>query len=126
MASTIALMMALPAQAAPKGHDIDARLDRQQTTIDRGINSGELTKREAGILRQEHREIRDLARSLRRDWSRETYRRLDRKLDRSERHIRSLASNDEVRRPRNAEHRPQPHPDSHARADRGSPPSHTR
>lgn len=105
LASTLALMVALPAQARPQGGDLYERLDRQQSAIDRGVDSGALTWREAKILRTEHREIRDLARSLRnprharddRHQRRETRRLLDIKLDRADRHIRRMAHNDEVR-----------------------------
>ncbi|NEX22898.1 hypothetical protein G3480_21775 [Thiorhodococcus mannitoliphagus] len=99
LASTLALIIALPAQAKPHGDSLRERLDRQQTAIDRGVDSGALTRREADILRTEQREIRDLARSLRdeRHPARKSQRLLGSKLDRAERHIRRLASNDEVR-----------------------------
>ncbi|NEV63708.1 hypothetical protein [Thiorhodococcus minor] len=105
LASTLALMITLPAQAGRHSDGIYDRLDRQQTRIDRGIDSGELTRREARILRTEHRELRDLARSLRerghsrdnRHQRRETKRLLHKKLDRTDRRIRRLTSNDAVR-----------------------------
>ena len=96
LASAMALLIALPAQARRHDDGIYERLDRQQSAIERGIRSGELTRREAGILREEHREIRDLARDMGRDGyrSRELRRILDRKLDRAGRHIRELSAND--------------------------------
>jgi hypothetical protein len=99
----VAFAIALQAHAGQKGTSAYERLDRQQAAIDRGVDSGALTKREAGILRQEQREIRELARRLHRDGSspRDTRRILDKKLDQSDRHIRRLTSNDEVRYSRN-------------------------
>lgn len=123
LASTLALAMTLPAQAARHGHDVYDRLDRQQTAIDRGVDSGDLTRHETRILRAEHREIRDLARSLSRDRhaSRDMRRLLDIKLDRSERHIRRLASNDAVDYRRYRDHRPERRSDDYARTERRAP-----
>ena len=102
LVSVAVLAITLPAQAAPDRADFRDRLEHQQTRIERGIDSGDLTKREAGELREEHRAIRRLAEHLRADgysW-RERSRILDRKLDRTERHIRQLMQNDEVRHDR--------------------------
>jgi hypothetical protein len=100
--SVVALTIALPAQAQPGRGDFYHRLERQQAKVERGIDSGELTRREAGELRDEHREVRRLAERLRADGysPRESDRILNRKLDRTERQLERYLHNDDYRRGR--------------------------
>ena len=99
MMSVVAVAMALPAQAQPGRGDFYNRLERQQAKVERGIDSGELTRREAGELRDEHREARRLAERLRADGysPRERDRILSRKLDRTGRLLERYLNNDEYR-----------------------------
>ncbi|BCU06844.1 hypothetical protein [Allochromatium tepidum] len=95
------LLLSLPAQAqrgGPPGPRFDDRLDRQSTAIQRGIDSGELTRREVRRLRQEQDEARQFIRDLRRDGypPHEARRMIERRLDRVDRHIRELSRNGDV------------------------------
>jgi hypothetical protein len=85
--------LSLPAQAqrgGPSGPRFDDRLDRQSSAIQRGIDSGELTRREARTLRREQDEARQFMRDLRREGypPHEARRMIDRRLDRVDRQIR--------------------------------------
>ncbi|ADC62947.1 hypothetical protein [Allochromatium vinosum] len=95
------LLLSLPAQAqrgGPPGPRFDDRLDFQSSSIQRGIDSGELTRREARRLRQEQDEARQFMRDLRRDGypPHEARRMIERRLDRVDRHIRELSRNSDV------------------------------
>lgn len=93
----LTMTIALPAMANPGTDRIYERIDRQQARIERGIDKGELTRREAGALRGKLRETRDMARSFRhRGMSPHEFRVLDRRLDHSDQLIRRFTSNGEV------------------------------
>lgn len=103
----------LPAQADPgRVGGIQDRMERQQAAIDRGLDSGALTRSEARSLQYEQREIRRVADDLRRNGrSPEKSRRtLDRMLDRADWHLRDLLHNDEVRYDDDGYARPPRHP----------------
>ncbi|MGQ9831764.1 MAG: hypothetical protein ACUVQI_09215 [Thermochromatium sp.] len=92
------LLASLPVQAQPAGPPgprFDDRLVRQSEVIRRGLDSGELTRREARILQREQDEVRQFMHDLRRDGypPHEAWRLIDRRLDNLDRHIRDLSSN---------------------------------
>ena len=94
-------LLSLPAQAqrgGPAGPRFDERLDRQEAAIQRGLDSGELTRREARTLRREQDEVRQFMHELRRDGypPHEAQRLIERRLDRVGRHIRELSGNWDV------------------------------
>jgi hypothetical protein len=62
LAGACAVMSASHAEAAPGTRDpnVNARQQRQHERIVQGVKSGELTRREAGRLREEQRDIRQL------------------------------------------------------------------
>lgn len=95
------LLLSLPAQAqrnGPPDPRFDDRLDRQSSAIQRGIDSGELTRREARTLRHEQDEARQFMRDLRREGypPHEARRMIDRRLDHLDRQIRKLSDNRDV------------------------------
>ncbi len=105
------VLVALPAQAQRGGgFNVEERMDRQQGAIERGIDSGMLTRREAKSLQREQREIRHMLGEYRRDGypPREIRRVLADRLDRAERHIRDLSHNEEVSYRGRDDHRPPP------------------
>lgn len=95
------LLLSLPAQAQrawPHEPRFEDRLDHQSRAIQRGIDSGELTRREASRLRHERDEVRQFMRDLRRGGypPHEARRMIERRLDRLDRHIRELSRNSDV------------------------------
>jgi hypothetical protein len=97
------LLAIAPAQAG----GIRDRLEHQQAVIERGIETGALTRREAKELRREQREIRDLAEDLRDAGASrgERQRILDARLDRIDHRLRK-ALHDRDERPRDGRYRP--------------------
>ncbi len=95
--TSMGLMMALPVQAKRDGRGIEDRMDRQQHAIQRGIDSGNLTRREARLLKREQREIRHFGEQIRHEgYSPKKGRKLMKKrLRRSDRHIKDLLHNRE-------------------------------
>lgn len=96
---TLGAAIAAPAQARSDRGSVYDRMDHQVRIMERGIESGALTKREVKILRREQYAIRDLAKDLRAEGhsSHKRRRMLDRRLDRAENHIREFMRNDERR-----------------------------
>jgi hypothetical protein len=95
------VLLSLPAQAqrgGPPGPRFDDRLDRQSSVIQRGIDSGELTRREARTLRRDQDEARQFMRDVRRDGypPHEARRMIERRLDQVDRRIRELSNNRDV------------------------------
>ncbi|NEX19078.1 hypothetical protein G3480_01920 [Thiorhodococcus mannitoliphagus] len=88
---------ALPLAAQPGSQSIPDWMARQQEEIQRGVDAGVLTEREARSLRREQREIRQLGDSLRRDAypPHEARRRLEERLRAADRRIYDLKNNDE-------------------------------
>ena len=98
-------MLAMPAIA----HDyhnhnrfenrFEQRLDRQHARIKQGVRSGELTRKEAKLLRRQQRGIRQLLREFRDDgWlSKKERRILTKKLDRASRRIWEYKHNEFTR-----------------------------
>lgn len=98
------LLLSLPAQAqraGPPGPGFDDRLDRQEFAIQRGIDSGELTRRETRMLRREQDEVRQFMRDVRRAGypPHEARYMIDRRLDHMDRRIHELSHNSERRPP---------------------------
>ena len=98
LAASFGLIATVPAYAG-HGHSYDRlydRMERQQERIEHGIDSRELTRKEAKILKKQQRRIRRLAREFREDgWLSKRERRiLRRKLDRASEQIRELKHND--------------------------------
>ena len=79
-----------------KSDRIMERLDRQQRRIAKGIKSDELTRKEAKLLKQDQRDIRQLVRLFRDDGrlSKVERRYLNRRLDRSSQLIKRMKHND--------------------------------
>ena len=101
---TTAFALTLAAAIAPAYAHADKfqeRLQRQSARIEQGVESGELTRREANILRREHRELRQLTHLLAGDG----------RLSKSE-----LKHNDQHRHRHS--HRAEPRVDRHALASR--------
>ena len=102
IAAALSLLLVVPAVATAHPNsdhgrgNIADRLDRQSMRIREGVESGALTRREARQLRREQKEIRVLARKMRRDdgLSKKERRRLQKRLDKASRHIRKLKHND--------------------------------
>jgi len=105
---TLGAAIAAPAQARPHRGGVYDRMDHQVRIMERGIESGALTKREVKILRREQYEIRDLVKDLRAEGysSHKRRRILDRRLDRAENHIRAFMHNDERRYRQDRRHGP--------------------
>ena len=95
--ATLGLLTVTPAFAG-HGRLLD-RMDRQQIRIERGVESGELTRREARALRKQQRRIHRLARDFYMDdyLSKRERRILRKKLNRASDRIRALKHNDEYR-----------------------------
>lgn len=93
--TSIGLLTALPAQAQRGGQGFEGWMDRQQHAIQRGIDSGALTRREARSLRREQREIRRFGEQLRQDGysPREGRRLMKEQLQRADWHIEDLLHN---------------------------------
>lgn len=79
---------------------IDRRLDRQSERIEQGIDSGELTRKEAKVLWKQHRRITKAKRKFvdDGDLSRKERRTLKRKLEKASDKIYALKHNDRSRR----------------------------
>ncbi|HPX61294.1 MAG TPA: hypothetical protein PLN25_05940 [Deltaproteobacteria bacterium] len=92
--SALILMFATIACAS----DMGRRIDRAYIHIDRGIKSGSITRDEARRLKRELSEVRETEDRMTRDGrlDRRERERLDRKLDRLEKHIYQAKSNDRV------------------------------
>jgi hypothetical protein len=118
------VLLSLPAQAqrgGPPGPRFDDRLDRQSSAIQRGIDSGELTRREVRTLRREQDETRQFMRDVRRDGypPHEARRMIERRLDRVDGQIRRLSNNRDVAPHHRGDRRGPPPRDD----DRRGPPS---
>jgi len=118
---TTAIALTLAAAIAPAyahANRFEERLERQAGRIEQGIDSGELTRREAKLLRREHRELRQLTRLLADDgrlskWERRT---LKERYDDASDLIWRLKHNDQ-HRPRHSHH-VKPRVDRHASVTR--------
>lgn len=102
LAASLTLFAVVPAFAS-QGHEhaqssrqVMQRLDNQQQRIAQGIRNRQLTHREASVLQQEQREIRQLVRRYHKDgrFSHKELRVLDRRLDKSSLQIKRLRQND--------------------------------
>ena len=78
---------------------IENRLDRQYHRVDRGIRSGQLTRREAKRLHRQQRRITQMQRRFLHDGHLDRYERdrLEQKLDRASERIYRLKHNDRYR-----------------------------
>ncbi len=101
---TIALVLAAaattPVFAGPRDHDFAERRDNQAHRIERGIESGQLTRKETKVLKKEQRRIARLHREFREDrhLARREARILERAYDEASRHIRAFKHNELQRR----------------------------
>ncbi|QIK37257.1 hypothetical protein GWK36_03790 [Caldichromatium japonicum] len=88
--------MATPAQ--PPERDFKERFNHQDMAIERGKDSGALTRREVRRLQREQDKVRRLMDDLRREAysPREAQRRIDWRLDWIDRRIYELSTNSEV------------------------------
>ncbi len=87
-----------------RNRSINARQERQQSQIRRGVRSGELTRRETRGLVREQREIREQEREARADGSYTQLERaeLQQELNQASRHIRRASNNDRDRNNNNS------------------------
>ena len=85
-ATTLCMLIAVPAYAGHSDweHEFRERMHRQHDRIEQGVDSRELTRKEAKVLEREYLGIRTLARDFREDGrlSRRERHRLDNELDR--------------------------------------------
>lgn len=97
--AALCLCAAAPAFAGHRHERLHDRLDRQHIRIERGIESGELTRREARKLMKQQRRIHRLAREFYADdhLGKRERRILTQKLDRASDRIHALKHNDEYR-----------------------------
>ena len=97
--ATLCLYAAAPAFAGHRHERLFDRLDRQQIRIERGIESGKLTRWEARKLMKQQRRIHRLAREFYADdhLGKRERRILNKKLDRASDRIHALKHNDEYR-----------------------------
>lgn len=99
--AALVLLAATPALAG-RGHQqgrIVDRLENQENRIEQGIDSGELTRREARMLEQQRQRIRRMANELYDDrgLSQRDRHILNEELDRASERIYQLKHNDESR-----------------------------
>jgi len=100
----IAPMLGLLAMPVLASHDsgyskFDRRLDRQSERIEQGVQSGELTRKEAKVLWKQHRKITKAKDKFLRDGdiSRKERRVMKNKLDKASDTIYALKHNDKTR-----------------------------
>jgi septal ring factor EnvC (AmiA/AmiB activator) len=101
LATAMLMVVAIPAYAHHNDRkgDIQNRLERQHTRIEQGIDSGELTRKEAKELKREQRKSRHLYQEFREDGylSKRERRKLHRRLDRISDQIWDLKHNERKR-----------------------------
>jgi hypothetical protein len=100
LATSLCLLTAVPAYAHYDKHGgIWDRLERQQSRIEQGIDSGELTRKEAKRLKKQQRKVRWLFREFRDDGhlSKHERRKLNQKLDRISSNIWEFKHNHKTR-----------------------------
>ena len=108
----MACLVSLPVYAHQYGHDgysrFDKRVERQHARIREGVKSGELTRKEAGKLRKQQKNIARHERKLSRDGdlTRHERRKLDRRQDKASKRIYRLKHNDVFRGHHHKHHRP--------------------
>ncbi len=92
------LTLATVSPAQPPEDDFANRFDRQDLAIQRGKDSGALTRREVRWLRREQEETRRFMDDLRYQGypPHEAIRQIEQRLDRLDRRIHELATNNEV------------------------------
>jgi septal ring factor EnvC (AmiA/AmiB activator) len=97
LAGAFVLALSTAVFAAPT---VDERVGHMEARIERGIKSGDLTRREADGLRTELREIKRREHRMREDGrlSERERAKLHEELDRLERHITREKNNDQRRR----------------------------
>jgi hypothetical protein len=97
LAASFCALAVVPAHAGHRhGSGVWDRLERQHARIEQGVESGELSRKEAKTLRKQHRKLHRLAREFREDGvlSRKERRILDRKLDKASDLIWTLKHNE--------------------------------
>lgn len=100
-APLLGLLLSMPVSAHQNDYKrFNHYFDRQSERIDNGIHSGQLTRKEAKILRREHRHIAKLKKKYLRDGdlSRKERRALRRKMEKSSNRIYQLKHNDTYRK----------------------------
>ncbi|MBK1642380.1 hypothetical protein CKO12_10920 [Chromatium okenii] len=117
--SLAGVLMALPAQA----DSIRDRLEHQRAVIERGIDNGSITRREAKELHSEQRDIRQLAEELRDAGASRSERRrvLESRLDRIDRRLRKALRDRDDRPRRDDRYRPDAGERPHQFLDRDQP-----
>jgi len=93
---SICMVISLISFAQDRTQKVNARQGVQQSRIQHGKNSGELTHRETAFLRSEQKKIRRSERRAKADGdvTINERRRLDRKQDRANRHIHKAKNNE--------------------------------
>ncbi len=118
--SVVGVLTTFPAQA----NSIRDRLEHQQAVIERGIENGSITRREAKELRNEQRDIRELAEELRDAGASRNERRrvLESRLDRIDHRLRKALHDRDARPRRDDRYRPDSGERSRQFLDRDQPP----
>ncbi len=98
-----------------QGGHFHQRLERQQYRIEKGIDSGALTRKEAKKLRRQHRKIRKMARHFREDGvvTKAERHKIRNKLDRTSDRIWAFKHNDDRYRRGDRHHRYSYHDNGH-------------
>ncbi len=93
---SMSMFISLISFAQDRTQKVNARQGVQQSRIQHGKNSGELTHRETALLRGEQKKIRRSERRAKADGdiTINERRRIDRKQDRANRHIHRAKNND--------------------------------
>ena len=100
LAAAFSVLAVAPAYAGHgHGSGVWDRLERQHARIERGVESGELTPKEAKTLRKQHRKLHRVARKFAEHGglSRKERRILDRRLDKASDRIWTLKHNETYR-----------------------------
>lgn len=99
LVSAVLITTSVPVLAQTQDPGVDRRQETQQQSIERGVESGQLTQGEAARLEEEQKRVADLEERLKSDGTltpRERAR-LQHRLDESRRHIERLKHNRRTR-----------------------------
>ncbi len=106
----MAALLAMPVYANHGNYDghahFDKRMERQKSRVRQGVQSGELTRKEASELRHQQKKIAKQARKFSRDGhlDRNERQKLERKLDKASHRIYRLKHNDRNRHAQHGRH----------------------
>jgi hypothetical protein len=92
--------LAMPATAENRHYNFEQQIDKQHMKIKKSVKSGDLTKREAKLLRKEHIHIAKLNKLFMQDGKLNRFekRTLKNELKAARQHIKELSHNDQYRK----------------------------